>query len=201
MGTQQTGDSGSGVGRQEAGQQRRRKERSHRFKFHTEQHRRQGCSEQSGKHGAHARHDHDPALMALELQPLAQQGRHGAADLQRSTLPAGRAAEQVGHRRRQENSRRYHGRNVLPFQHRINDLIGAPVLFQLGQMVHGHRGKTCQGQQEDQPGMFSPDMGDEMQGMVEYCTHDTPQAPQHDSQDAQFQEDLYVILRMMQLFP
>ena len=75
-----------------------------------------GChrsAEQRGKRSAHTAHDHDVFVLLIKMKQTSQTVSNTAAELQGSTLTAGRTAEQVGDQRRDKNERRHAQRQFI----------------------------------------------------------------------------------------
>ena len=67
----------------------------------------------------------------------------------------------------QENGGGDQGTDFLAVQHSVNDLVGAPVAALTEKGIDSHAQQAAHRQQENKPIMFSPQMGDEMEGVVE----------------------------------
>ena len=69
---------------------------AHADHLQREQHGRQRCAEQGGKHAAHAAHGGQRQILFMHAQQRARLVADAAADLQRSAFAAGTAAAQMG---------------------------------------------------------------------------------------------------------
>ena len=168
--TQQAGDGAGGEGGDVAGQQSRGEDGSHALELHAEQGGGQRRAEQTGEDGAHTGHDEDPAALALQAQALAEPGGGAAAQLQCCALTTGGAAEEVGQHGCAEDAGGDLGLQLLAAEDGVDDLIGAAVALELQQAIPCYAQQPAHGQQQHQPGMLQPQMGDEMEGMVEHRT-------------------------------
>ena len=170
------------------GQQRGGEEGAHGFKFHAEERCGQRCAEQTGKHGAHAAHDHDLAVIGGELKEPSQQGCGAAAQLQCRAFPTGTATEEMGDGGGGKDHRCDLRLQRRAAECRFNDFVGAAIASQAGNAVDAYAAETCQRQQPNEPAVFLPHMGDKMQRMVESCAEQTADDAHQHAENAPFEK-------------
>ena len=93
--------------------------------------------------------------------------------MQCGALTACRTAEQMGNGSGCENTGCHQTADVAAFQRGFDDLVGAAVVAQFQKAVQPNGHQTAQGQQENQPVIVLPQMGDTVEGVVETGTDQT----------------------------
>ena len=79
---------------------------------------------------------------------------------------------------------------MVTVQGGVDDLVGTSVGLQAKQLVKPHRQQAAHRQQEDQPVVLAPQMGDKMQRVVKARTH-------QDAKKAPFEKCINIFLRVM----
>ena len=133
-------------------------------------------------------------LVFIQLQRLTHGGTDAAAQLEGRALTTGRAAEEVGDGSDDEDDRRHLGTDGILMEHGVDELVGTPVFHHTKNPIHTNTEQTAHRQQPDEPHVLAPEVGNEVQHMVERRTHRTAQQTHHHTQQTPFQESHGMIL-------
>ena len=123
---------------------------AHADDLEREDRRRQRRAEQGREHGAHAAERGDAHVLFIEVEQLPDVTAEAAADLQRSALAPGAAAEQVRNNGRQIDRRHEQQRHLVAEVDGVDDGVGV-LVFHFGQAVNGRDEQAAYGQQPQQP--------------------------------------------------
>lgn len=123
---------------------------AHADDLEREDRRRQRRAEQGREHGAHAAERGDAHVLFIEVEQLPDVAAEAAADLQRSALAPGAAAEQVRNNGRQIDRRHEQQRHLVAEVDGVDDGVGV-LVFHFCQAVNGRDEQAAYGQQPQQP--------------------------------------------------
>ena len=137
-------------------------------------HGKEGCGQRGAEQGreerGHAADGGGAAVIVFEVQQDAEVPADAAAHLQRGTLAAGRAAAQMGEHGAQKDGRDQQDADRFAALHGADDIVGAHALA-LRDLVQCSDEQARCGQQEKQPGLCGPQLGDALDGKVEQGAH------------------------------
>ena len=97
----------------------------------------------------------------------------------------------------QENGGSNQGIQGFAVQNRVDDLIGATVILHFKHLVDGHTQQTAHRQQENQPIVLAPEVGDKVEHMMEACAHETADDAHQQTQNGPLEEGFDKSLGMM----
>ena len=128
-------------------------------------------AEEGGEGGRHAADGEDAAPLRGEAQNMADLAGDRGPQLKGSPLPAGGAPNQVGEDGGEEDQgggAQVHGL-VLPdgYQHQVGPL----VLLHAADLIEEDDGQPAQGEQADEPGVELPQVGGQVNAIVEGHAH------------------------------
>ena len=145
-----------------------------------------GChrsAEQRGKRSAHTAHDHDVLVLLIKMKQTSQTVSNTAAELQGSTLTAGRTAEQVGDQRRDKNERRHAQRQFIAGMDGGEYKVCAGIALIVKQAVGTYNENTSDRKQENKPRIFCADESDKSHAQIKKCAH---RSDQHTGEDGEY---------------
>ncbi len=148
---------------------------SHADNFHGKDSRCQRRSEERGKGGTHAAHDHDVLVFVVKTEQFSQSVPDTSAQLQRRALTPGGSAEKMGDQGGDKNQRRHAQRNFVIGMDGGQNKVRAGVLFVVEKVVETDDGESSRRKQKNQPWVRSAAGCHRIHAKIKRHTHQTHQ--------------------------